>query len=124
MRGLLEASLVSTISVVVTVAIMMAIFPRHARVGGAAVEGSRITPAVLIDGPPDLPNSGGTVWAPSLSDRSGSAACPYLEALAAAGGCPATPRRNRASVCPYLLEQQGGLDQAEIQPENALGQHI
>ncbi len=123
MRRFFEASLVLTISVVVTVAIMVVIFPTHARGGEAGLEVPTIAPAVLIYGSHDRPNNGGAVLAPSLSDRSEMAACPYLAARAAATKCPAAPRRNVESMCPYLSRQHQSPDQATTQREKPRGQH-
>lgn len=125
MRPYIEASLVLVFSIVTTLLIMAAIFPRHALGSGVPLaESPRISPAVFIHGTHERPGTAPHSTMPRRTDRVESTRCPYLEALRAASRCPVASRRGAESPCPYLQ----GIAAAEPEIEDSLakphGQHI
>jgi len=124
MRAFIEASLVLMVSIVLTLLIMAAIFPRHA-LGGSepAVDSPRIWPAVFIYGVHDRPGTAGGRLAPRFAGQTESHGCPYLAALAAASACPATPKRAAVPACPYLMMLQQRALEATSPPVAAPGKH-
>jgi len=125
MRQIIEPSLVLVFALLLTVAIMAVIFPRHV-LGGLdrAVEPPTILPAVFIDGTHDRPGSGGVAADRRFAGQVGSGACPYLAALAAASKCTATPQRDAKFSCPYLEQVHRQLVEADQASDAPLGQNI
>jgi hypothetical protein len=124
MRRFIEASLVLTLSLVITLIVMAVTFPRHALGGGQpALESPRIWPAVFVHGIHDRPGTDGSTPFLQFADRVPSSRCPYLEALAAASKCPAAPEQRTRFACPYLEQLHRQLMEAKRQPAALLGQH-
>jgi len=124
MRQFIEASLVLTLSIVITLIIMAVIFPRHALGGGQPVLNSPgIWPAVFIYGIHDRPGTDGSIPFLQFADRIPRSRCPYLEALAAGSRCPATPEPQTRFRCPYLEGLHRQLVEAERVPDAPRGQH-
>jgi hypothetical protein len=106
MRQALEATLILTISAVLTLLIMAVVFPRHVLGGAASMNPSAdIQPAVFVFGVHDEPGTAVSPTVPGTIHRSRGAGCPYLAALAAASGCPAFSGDDVRSACPYLERQ-------------------
>lgn len=115
MRQALEAMLILTISVVLTLLIMAAVFPRHVLGGAASTAPSPdIEPAVFVFGVHDEPGAAVSPTVPGTVQRSRDAECPYLAAVAAASGCPALSGEHIRSACPYLDRRQ----QRDLASEN------
>ena len=124
MRRFIEASLVLTLSIVITLIVMAVTFPRHALGGGRpALESPRIWPAVFVHGIQDRPGSDGGTPFLQFADRAPSSRCPYLEALAAASKCPATPEKHTRFACPYLEQLHRQLIESKPAPKAPLGQN-
>jgi hypothetical protein len=124
MRSTLEATLILTLSVVLTLLIMAVIFPRHAFGGGApALQSPSIQPAVFVHGIHDRPGTAESPLKPGAAGQTIETACPYLAALAAASQCPASPEMSTTSACPYLLERQHRQLEPPAPPVKNLGQH-
>jgi len=117
MRQALEATLILTISAVLTLLIMIAAFPRHVLGGAASTAPSPdIEPAVFVFGVHDEPGNAVSPTVPGTVQRSQDAGCPYLAALAAASGCPAFSDEDVRSACPYLDRPQ----QRDLASENSM----
>lgn len=103
MRSALEATLILSLSIFVTLLVMAVVFPIHALGGGEqGLDAPAIQPAVFVHGVHDRPGSAGSTSAPQLDGRNQKTVCPYLAALAAASGCPALEGTDAGSACPYL----------------------
>ena len=124
MRTIFEAALILTLSVVLTLLIMAAIFPRHALGGGApALDSPTIQPAVFVYGTHERPGTAASPLIPGAADQASVPACPYLAALAAASKCPAAPEMSTTPACPFLLERQLEKPETPALPVENLGQH-
>jgi hypothetical protein len=125
MRKIIEASLVLSFAILLTVVIMAMIIPKHARGGNQpAPESASIWPAVFVSGTHQRPGSAGCPADPKSADTSATAVCPYLAALAAPSKCPAAPERNSGLTCPYLQELQPRFHEAKTKSTAVSGQHI
>jgi hypothetical protein len=123
MRTFIEASLVLAVAVVLTLAIMAVIFPRHVLGGGQqALESRGLRPAVFVYGTHDRPGAGGGAPPARFDNRMKNTRCPYLAALSAASKCPAAPRRAAEMGCPYLEQLQRQLSEANFAPTAPLRQ--
>ena len=124
MRSTIEAALILTLSVVVTLLIMAVIFPRHALGGGTpALQSPSIQPAIYVYGTHERP---GTVQSPSIpgaQDHATEIVCPYLAALAAASKCPAAPEKGVTTSCPFLMKKHQQETEKHTPPVKILGQH-
>lgn len=107
MRSAIEATLVLSLSIVLTVLIVAFIFPRHA-LGSAdpVLTPPTIQAAVFVHGTHDRPGSLDLRSAPQNFDPAQVAGCPYLAALAAASRCPVMSGDEAVSACPYLGRQK------------------
>jgi hypothetical protein len=125
MRKLIEASLVLSLSVVLTLLIMAFIFPRHVLGGGdQMLEPTAIRPAVFVEGTHHRPGWPGSPSAPKIADQNEGLGCPYLAALEAASRCPVITRSGAKSPCPYLLQLHWELLEREYPPTAPHGQTI
>jgi hypothetical protein len=105
MRTFIEATLVLTISVGVTLFVLVAVFPGHPLgANDIAFDAPVVSPAVFVEDMHDRPGSFGERMGTRSRDGSGSEQCPYLAALAAADSCPALPQISTVQACPYLRE--------------------
>ena len=103
MRPAIEATLIATFSVALTLLIIAAVFPRHVLGGGATtLEAPDIQPAVFVHGVHDRSGIAFSPAAPNSPEQADGSFCPYLRALAAASDCPAMGREKTATGCPYL----------------------
>jgi len=124
MRSTLEATLILTLSVVLTLLIMAIIFPSHALGGGApALHSPSIQPAVFVHGIHDRPGTMESPLKPGAAGQTIETTCPYLAALAAATQCPASPEMSTTTACPYLLKRQHRQLEPPAPPVKNLGQH-
>ena len=109
MRAVIEATLVLTLSLVVTLLILAAIFARHPL--GAidtVLDDPDISPAVFVRGEHDRPEKSGDQRRTETGAAEKAEECPYLAALPAATACPAAPESpDRKSVVrnPVLFRQ-------------------
>jgi len=124
MRPTIEATLVLTLSVVLTLLIMAVIFPQHALGGGApALQPTSIQPAVLVYQTRERPGTAESRSIPGAEDQATGFACPYLEARAAASKCPAAPKKGATTACPFLLKKHQQELETHTPPVENLGQH-
>lgn len=104
MRAFIEASLVSTLSLVITLLILAVIIPRHPLGGGIALETPALSPAVFVEGTNERPGRIADKLHPRTPQPLPTDLCPYLAALAAASACPALPEKPSESSCPDARE--------------------
>ena len=124
MRSTTEATLILTLSVVLTLLIMGVIFPRHALGGGApAIQSSAIVPAVFVYGTHNVPDADHPPTKPGTSDRATKSECPYLAARARALKCPSATDHGAMTACPFLLEKHQKELETKTPPVKGLGQH-
>ena len=125
MRSTIEATLILTLSVFLTLFLTWLIFPSHALGGGApAFQTSPIEPAVFVYGTHDVPGAKQPPSAPGASDRTTADECPYLASRATTETCPAMPEQGATTACPFLLKkQQPELEAQNLPPVENLGQH-
>lgn len=107
MRKTIEASLVLSLSLVITLLVVAMVVPRHSALGQRpAVDGSMIRPAVFVEGIHHRPGEVGSgPSCPFMSPRTDGRECPYLAAIAAESRCPVLSGRLTGSGCPYLSPQ-------------------
>ena len=107
MRKTIEASLVLSMSIVITLLVVVMVVPRHpVFVQRPAVDGSMIRPAVFVEGIHHRPGEvGNAPSCPFLSPRTDGGECPYLAGIAATSRCPVLSGRLNGSMCPYLSSQ-------------------
>ena len=107
MRKTIEASLVLSLSLVITLLIIAMVVPRHPVFGqGPAVGGSLIRTVVFVEGIHHRPGeSGAHPSCPFISPGTDGSGCPYLGSMAAGSRCPVLSGRLNGSRCPYLLSQ-------------------
>lgn len=125
MRTIIEATLVLTVSLFVTLFILVALFARHP-LGASeiAFNDPVISPAVLIEDAYASPGRNGVQIQPRTHTGAGSEQCPFLAALAAASACPAAPESTSAPTCPYLREVHRQHLDAHSEPVRVSGQDI
>ncbi len=124
MRSTIEATLILTLSVVLTLLIMAVIFPRHALGGGASDhQKSSIEPAIFVYGTHAVPGTNQSPTAPGAEDRTTESECPFLADRAKTQKCPVNPKPGAATACPFLLEKGQKKLEAETPPVRNLGQH-
>lgn len=124
MRPAIEAALVSSLSIALTVLIMAVVFPIHALGGGASsLEAPSVQPAVFVHGTHERPGAGMSPTDSGATGEAAGSACPYLAAVAAASKCPMAPKSSAAAACPFLskLREKGRAPSAP--PVRILGQH-
>ena len=125
MRAVIEATLVLTLSLVVTLLILAAIFARHPL--GAidtVLDDPDISPAVFVRGEHDRPGKSGDQRRTDTGAAESAEACPYLAALAAATECPAAPESSPSDACPYLREVLGYDPDMNGEPVEVPGKEI
>ncbi len=125
MRSTIEATLILTLSVVLTLLIMAVIFPQHALGGSApALQPPSIQPAVYVYQTHDLSGTAESPSNPGAIDPATESECPYLAARGAASKCPAVPEKGATTACPFLMKKhQQELETQTPPPVKNLGQH-
>ena len=102
MRSALEATLIMSLSIFLTLLVMAVVFPVHALgAGEQGLDAPAIQPAVFVHGEHDRPGPAGSTSAQQLDGRNQKAVCPYLAALAAASGCPALEGTDAAGAAAF-----------------------
>ena len=100
----IQASLTVLVSITIAAAVVITVFPAHARGGAAdraAVPGVRHAVLVEYSGVP--PSDAAVAPTCPALPRPGSAPhCPYLSSLAARSGCSALSPRSEGTACPFL----------------------
>jgi hypothetical protein len=125
MRALIDATLLLSLSIALTLLILIVIFPRHALGGGGPeLQSTAVQPAVLNDGNHNRPGLTDDSTNPGLAEGERRGHCPYLAALAAPTACPARPGSRTTSPCPYLLEKLRQVIGAAGQPAAPFAQDI